>query len=372
MRKFIITFQFIACLLFGASHAAADASYEIALRNEKERVTAALREYIDEKNLNPLQIEIDAKSGDPHAEFTWGSLHYLNGNIAQAAEWWKRAALSGDSDSAFMISEVIPSEQLAPLTQRTHWVRLGAYLGNSDAQHSLADSLMQQVRVKKMPDFRQIYFWLSLSESSQKKMNIYKNEYTQLKFISSLLTEEEINELNALISAWRPMVVKSEGLAAWLQKQASSGGADDQYFLGQLYESGILISRNMKSATDWYKISSQNSGGDASFKLGQMFASGEPPNWVEAQKWFSLAAEQDNSEAAARLGILYFNGLGVDRDLEKAFFWLLRGTGFSDHQAIEDLRHALPDDRREAIENEYRDEIRKAADAGRYENLRKR
>ncbi len=51
--------------------------------------------------------------------------------------------------------------------------------------------------------------------------------------------------------------------------------------------------------------------------------SGGAQSYTEAAYWYSRAAETAHYGAQAALGWLYARGLGVERDMTFAFFWLL-------------------------------------------------
>lgn len=57
------------------------------------------------------------------------------------------------------------------------------------------------------------------------------------------------------------------------------------------------------------------------YSLGWHYS--ELGNYTEAFKWFRLAALQGNGIAQAQIGLMYFNGQGVERNYEEAYFWLL-------------------------------------------------
>ena len=60
--------------------------------------------------------------------------------------------------------------------------------------------------------------------------------------------------------------------------------------------------------------------------LGLRYFRGDPQSGIaqdekEAFRWFSSAADHGNLEAQTNLGFLYWNGRGVAKDLNKAYFW---------------------------------------------------
>lgn len=78
--------------------------------------------------------------------------------------------------------------------------------------------------------------------------------------------------------------------------------------------------------------------------LGLRYFEGDEKNGVphdekEAFAWFSKAAEDGSLSAQAKLGPLYWNGRGVPKDLNKAYFWtvLARARGDQENRALATL-----------------------------------
>jgi len=67
---------------------------------------------------------------------------------------------------------------------------------------------------------------------------------------------------------------------------------------------------------------------------------GIPQDEKQAFRWFSRAAEDGSLAAQAKLGFLYWNGRGVPRDVNKAYFWAVLARARGD-QANEDLAVVL-------------------------------
>lgn len=91
-------------------------------------------------------------------------------------------------------------------------------------------------------------------------------------------------------------------------KLAKLGVAEAQYALGLAYFSN----------TDFYSESPTNFIKDYS----------------QAVKWFSKAAEQGHIEAQVQLGICYENGLGVDKNKDKAYYWWQKAAEQGHESAI--------------------------------------
>ncbi len=90
----------------------------------------------------------------------------------------------------------------------------------------------------------------------------------------------------------------------------------------------------------------------------------DSPSDAEALKYFNLAAEQNYDEAVFRLGYYYYNGRGVDRDVEKAKEIWSRPV-VKDHPQAQSLLAEIvriDDEKRHA--EEQVNKVREAADGG--------
>jgi len=103
----------------------------------------------------------------------------------------------------------------------------------------------------------------------------------------------------------------------------------------------------------------------AQLQLGYLHSQGHrlPRDDREALRWFLAAAEQGHPEAQRCVALSCFKGLGVDRDVRRAYFWMVladerdpdcgvlaEGVGFADLVGIE-----LTAAQRDAVRAEARD-----------------
>ena len=49
-------------------------------------------------------------------------------------------------------------------------------------------------------------------------------------------------------------------------------------------------------------------------------------DYRQAAGWFEQAARQGDPEAQNNLGVIYANGLGIEKDLKKAYLWFALAT----------------------------------------------
>ncbi len=120
---------------------------------------------------------------------------------------------------------------------------------------------------------------------------------------------------------------------------ASQGNEQAQVRLGNLYEGGIGTKHSYEEALKWYQKAARQGNVEALFKLGYFleFGLGTEKNIVEARRKYQKSLDGTRKQnvginpALTRLGRIYYFGLGVKKDADKAmkFFTQAAGTGDS-------------------------------------------
>jgi len=124
---------------------------------------------------------------------------------------------------------------------------------------------------------------------------------------------------------WLPLAEKDDGKA--------------QYNLGILYQQGLGVEKNPKTAFIWYKRASANGNSDAMYNLAIMYNKGRVVyrSPKDAVKWWRKAAELGNADAQFNLGVEYFYGRKIGKDVPKAIMWWKKSA----QQGHKDSRAAL-------------------------------
>jgi TPR repeat protein len=103
-------------------------------------------------------------------------------------------------------------------------------------------------------------------------------------------------------------------------RSEASAVADAMQTVGQMYESGTGIPKDMSEATKWYQRRNTFQGAaanagwpQAQVNVGHSFlgSSSVPRDLPEAKQWFSKAAEQGNRAAEIQLGLLCLAARGA-------------------------------------------------------------
>jgi serine/threonine protein kinase len=121
---------------------------------------------------------------------------------------------------------------------------------------------------------------------------------------------------------------------------AEQGHAKAQFFLGEMYEHGTGVTKDVPKAVEWYHKAAEQGNADAQYTLGTKYRNGKDiaKNEAQAIEWFRKAAEQENTQAQYALGRMYEYGEGVAKDVPNAVEWYRKAADHLHGNAIAALK----------------------------------
>lgn len=140
----------------------------------------------------------------------------------------------------------------------------------------------------------------------------------QLSFLSFIVNAGELEEgfqefktgnYEQALRLWHPLAEKDNDKA--------------QYNIGILYNQGLGVEKNEKTAFIWFKRAASNGNTDAMYNLALMYNQGRVVyrSPKDAFKWWKKAAELGNDAAQFNLGVMYVYGRSVKKDTIEALKW---------------------------------------------------
>jgi TPR repeat protein len=118
--------------------------------------------------------------------------------------------------------------------------------------------------------------------------------------------------------AWRDN--KDDVARRWFQVAVEEGYVESMYPLGAILEK----EGNLKAAADLYAEAGAKGHADAQWAIGCLMLSKDTDEAYRAAKgWAELASEQGHAGADVVLATIYHEGLGVERDPERAASYFL-------------------------------------------------
>lgn len=111
--------------------------------------------------------------------------------------------------------------------------------------------------------------------------------------------------------------VNMQAVLSQLYGQAILGESDAQFEIGQLYQYGIAVKRNIPQAITYYELAAGQGDVRAEYNLGVLYLDGktDPLNYQKGIDWMTDAAFKGNPYAQYVLANIYEKGLEDDQNL---------------------------------------------------------
>jgi len=120
----------------------------------------------------------------------------------------------------------------------------------------------------------------------------------------------------------------------WLMIAANHGSPIAQRTMGECFEIGIGVPKDLTQAILWYERASEGGDSEATMHLGVIYSKvGPKKNPERAYACFRKAAETGNSEAQFRTGSCLLYGNGVQENPREAFNWFLKSSASKNSKA---------------------------------------
>jgi len=215
------------------------------------------------------------QSGDAQQQYQLGQLYQRGEKVKRHSEkaktWYYRAAKQGHRKAQTALGKMqLYGDGIAKNFPRArHWLSLAAKRGHPEAQFELG--------------------------------NLYKNGHGVQKQTSKA--------------------------RRWYQKAATAGYAPAQYALAQAYEKGIGAQKKLHRAIHWYEQAAKQDYQAAIRQLTRLapqspYANRQTKTQRRAIQKEIIRAKSGDSKAQHRLGMAYLRGQDVQKDNQKAFYWL--------------------------------------------------
>lgn len=127
--------------------------------------------------------------------------------------------------------------------------------------------------------------------------------------------------------------------------RADAGESWSQYSLGNHYEMGSGVKKDLAQAIRWYRKSAEQGDVDGQSALANLYFEGpmEVRDLAQGVHWLRKAAEQGGSGSQRLLGLAYEQGLGVEKDPIESAKWFEKSAKQGDviAQRMLGLHHLL-------------------------------
>lgn len=245
-----------------------------------------------------------AEMGDIICQLKVGSTYWQELNdVCKALKWYEKAANNSNYIKKSNNSVVITDSYHLDKTKKSKFELSG-----------LNRNRFLDVNVDELLEYSNVAFWHisnHINNKTQSSSDIHpeKIEADIANLIAHIYDLGYGDILNAI---------------EYYREASLLGNANALHRLGNIYH---FIKNNEEEAIKWFR---NNISPNKYYTLGILYKNGEgfKQNYFEAFKYFMLAAETELDESKGRneyamfeLGELYYYGLGVLRDFEKAAKW---------------------------------------------------
>ena len=119
--------------------------------------------------------------------------------------------------------------------------------------------------------------------------------------------------------------LQDAGIDDALLVKANSGDAAAQVAVGESYEAGKGVPKDLNQAAAWYQKAADKNNMSGELHIAALYRDGGKGfarDMAQAAVWYQKAADQGDVEAQATMGTLYSMGQGVAVNYAEAYYWL--------------------------------------------------
>ncbi len=264
-----------------------------------------------------------AENGYAHANYYIGNQYYyglgFNQDYSEALSYYQKASEANDSYADYRIAKMyIKGEGVNADIINAEKYLLKAINRVTLANYDLAELYENNPETfQKSSDTIYSLYQKALDELLQQEQNSH-DAFTEIRIASMYLNGKGTN-------------INIDEAVKWFEKSAEQGNPDAAYQLGYIYSSekyalsDIAKSNKYYAAalSDYEKAEEENSNATAEYRIGLIYLNGlgVDKNIDKAVHWFSKSTSNGNASAAYKLAVLYDEGTEVTKNPEKAFLF---------------------------------------------------
>lgn len=271
-----------------------------------------------------LLVSVPIELTNANAQLPGAGEPTANGSSADEMAELQKKAEAGDASAAYALAHAYETGKgvRQNLQLAAFWYRNAAERGNVAAQSSLG-----------------VLYWLGegVDEDRKEAVKWYQKAARQgdanamFNLGAAYYDGEGVNLDDTHALAWFLLASEAgckpaQDAAKRSQAGSRPGTVCDAYLaVGEMYEKGQDLSRDLKQAEAWYRNAlKKNQCGEARTHLIALFLNAG--NYGDALEWCKEAARKRNPAGDLCLGHLYQQGLGVNQNLKAAFQWYERAA----------------------------------------------
>ncbi|MGL5414113.1 MAG: tetratricopeptide repeat protein [Clostridium sp.] len=248
--------------------------------------------------VNPLNIEDFIKEGEYYLE-----RFYNNEDLLLAIDYLGEASDLGSAYASLKLGDIYyESTVCKDIDLAIEYYKRAAFKREEKAIEKLIE--IYEIKGSEGEDI--YYHYLGDIYFNGDFVQIDKEKYMEYYIIAA---EKGVSEsINKLIKVYKG--------------EARDGDAEASYTLGEIYNYGEWVERDIEEAFDWFNKSEADGNEEAKVKCGELaFEIAESlllEEDIKCIEWYNIASEKENREAQYKLGTLFEKGYIVDEDEYRA------------------------------------------------------
>ncbi len=295
----------------------------------------------------------------PEAQFELGIYQLYQHNTQEGLGWLEKAAATGNPRWQLQLSRYYCCSNYVPLPNMErsfHWALAAAKAGLVEAMSHVGYCYSAGLGVAK--DNAKAVHWMEKAADagdaySQNNLGICyeyglgveadsaKAIYWYEKAIKNDFLEAHTNlAVLYVYTAPKPYYNPAKGFAL-LQRAAARGHLRAMSVMGECYQFGVGVKRDLKQAFYWQNLAHEKGYYIASYYLGRMYLEGVgvPQDTERALKLFTAsAAEETWGGAACAIGDIYLQGTKtINKNYDKALLWYTQAARQNNQRAMYQL-----------------------------------
>lgn len=159
-----------------------------------------------------------------------------------------------------------------------------------------------------------------------------------------------------------PAISQADGLFDFQMKLAKKGNVEAQYKVGEMYETGFGVKKDMAEASNWINKAAAQGHETAGFKLLYWDLEKNGVNDTNKEKVEALkaSAKADNPQAQYYMGKMLAYGVGVKKNTDKSIEWLNKAALVGVLEAEREIVTVREEKQRQALAKRRAEEKKRA------------
>lgn len=293
----------------------------------------------DTTTLSIDQLSTLASSGDAAAEFSLAKAYEAGNGVGRdsekAAMWYRKSAERGNAKAQNSLGVMywMGSGVERDKEKAVGWYRKAARQLEPTAMFNLGAAYYNGEGIASDPVMAVVWFLLSAEAGSPSGQDAAKRTRDEAR---PWLVNDAYVRIGQMYEQGEDLPKDTRQATTWYRKAADAGSGDAMMALAVLF----LKANDPSQARPWCEAAAKAKLAGGYHCLGYLYQHGVgvSQDLKTAFKHYEDAAELAHRPSMRALGLMYENGEGTKADRNKAFFWLIMAARRGDEGALSEAR----------------------------------